>query len=141
MPIDKYIEELDMTIGEELLKPTRIYTKIVYPLVEKFNIKGMAHITGGGGLYENIPRIIPEGLCANIDTGKITTPEIFNLLAKWGGNISEKEMYSTFNMGVGMVLVVDEDEIEEIVAQLKEQGEEFFILGKVEKGKEKVVLW
>lgn len=139
MPIDKYIEELDMTIGEELLKPTRIYTKIVYPLVEKFNIKGMAHITGGG-LYENIPRIIPEGLCANIDTGKIATPEIFNLLAKWG-NISEKEMYSTFNMGVGMVLVVDEDEIEEIVAQLKEQGEEFFILGKVEKGKEKVVLW
>ncbi|NMA86860.1 MAG: phosphoribosylformylglycinamidine cyclo-ligase [Tissierellia bacterium] len=139
MPIDKYIEELDMTIGEELLKPTRIYTKIVYPLVEKFNIKGMAHITGGG-LYENIPRIIPEGLCANVDTGKITTPEIFNLLAKWG-NISEKEMYSTFNMGVGMVLVVDEDEIEEIVAQLKEQGEEFFILGKVEKGKEKVVLW
>ncbi len=138
MSIDKYIEELNGTIGEELLKPTRIYTKIVSPLVEKFDIKGISHITGGG-LYENIPRIIPEGLSANIDTGKIPTPEIFNLLAKWG-NISEKEMYSTFNMGVGMVLVVDSEELEEIIADLENQKEKYMLLGKVEKGEEKVVL-
>ena len=138
MSIDKYIEELNGTIGEELLKPTRIYTKIVSPLVEKFDIKGISHITGGG-LYENIPRIIPEGLSANIDTGKIITPEIFNLLAKWG-NISEKEMYSTFNMGVGMVLVVDSEELEEIIADLENQKEKYMLLGKVEKGEEKVVL-
>lgn len=138
MSIDKYIEELGTTIGEELLKPTRIYTKIVSPLVEKFDIKGISHITGGG-LYENIPRIIPEGLSANIDTGKIITPEIFNLLAKWG-NISEKEMYSTFNMGVGMVLVVDSEELEGIIANLENQEEKYILLGKVEKGEEKVVL-
>ena len=138
MELDQYIEELGCTIGEELLKPTRIYTKVTSPLVEKFNIKGIAHITGGG-LYENIPRIIPEGLCANIDTNKIHRPEIFNLLAKWG-NISEKEMYSTFNMGVGMVLVVDNEELEEIIADLEKQGERYMLLGKIGKGQEKVVL-
>lgn len=138
MKVDKFIEELGTTIGEELLKPTRIYTKAVLPLIEKFNIKGIAHITGGG-LYENIPRIIPEGLSASIDMEQIQTPKIFNLLAKWG-NINEKEMYSTFNMGVGMVLIVDKDELDEVSAQLDEQGEEFTILGKVEKGEEKIVL-
>ena len=138
MKVDQYIEELDCTIGEELLKPTRIYTKIVLPLVEKFNIKGISHITGGG-LYENIPRMIPEGLCASIDTSKIHRPEIFNLLAKWG-NISEKEMYSTFNMGVGMVLIVDSSELEEITAELEKQDEAYMLLGKIGKGEEKVVL-
>ncbi len=129
MKVDQYIEELDCTIGEELLKPTRIYTKIVLPLVEKFNIKGISHITGGG-LYENIPRMIPEGLCASIDTSKIHRPEIFNLLAKWGGNISEKEMYSTFNMGVGMVLIVDSSELEEITAELENRMKHICYSGK-----------
>lgn len=138
MKVDKFIEELDTTIGEELLKPTRIYTKTVMPLIEKFDIHGICHITGGG-LYENVPRIIPEGLSANMDTREIPRQEIFNLLAKWG-NIEEKEMYSTFNMGVGMVLIVDSKEAEEIKADLEKRGEEYFVLGKVEKGEEKVVL-
>lgn len=138
MKVDKFIEELDTTIGEELLKPTRIYTKTVMPLIEKFDIHGICHITGGG-LYENVPRIIPEGLSANMDTREIPRQEIFNLLAKWG-NIEEKEMYSTFNMGVGMVLIVDSKEVEEIKADLEKRGEEYFVLGKVEKGEEKVVL-
>ena len=138
MKVDKFIEELDTTIGEELLKPTRIYTKTVMPLIEKFDIHGICHITGGG-LYENVPRIIPEGLSANMDTRQIPRQEIFNLLAKWG-NIEEKEMYSTFNMGVGMVLIVDSKEVEEIKADLEKRGEEYFVLGKVEKGEEKVVL-
>ena len=138
MDVDKFIPELETTIGEELLKPTRIYIKAVLPLIEKFSIKGIVHITGGG-FYENIPRIVPEGLTAVIDTQKIDTPEIFNLLAKWG-NINIKEMYSTFNMGIGMVLIVSKDEVDEISSQLKEQGEEFVLLGEIKKGKEKVLL-
>lgn len=138
MEIDKFIPELDSTIGEELLKPTRIYTKAVLPLIENFNIKGIVHITGGG-FYENLPRIVPEGLTAVINTEEIKTQEIFNLLQKWG-NINREEMYSTFNMGVGMVLIVDESESEDIMAKLKAQEEEFILLGRIEKGEEKVKL-
>lgn len=133
-----YIEELGTTIGEELLKPTRIYTNPVYNLVEKFNIKGLSHITGGG-FYENIPRMLPEGLTAYIDTTKINTPEIFNLLQKWG-NIKIDEMYSTFNMGVGMVLVVSKDELDKVITYLNELEEEFYILGDIRQGSEGVVL-
>jgi phosphoribosylformylglycinamidine cyclo-ligase len=139
MTVDEFIPELGTTIGEELLKPTRIYTKSINPLVDKFNIKGMAHITGGG-FYENIPRILPEGLTAHIYTDRINIPEIFNLLQSWG-NITTEEMYSTFNMGIGMVLVVSKDEVEEIVNLLKGQGEEAILLGEIKKGQEKVILW
>ncbi len=104
MDVDKFIPELGTTIGEELLKPTRIYTKTVLPLIEKFDIKGIVHITGGG-FYENIPRIVPEGLQAVINTREIKTPKIFDLLQQWA-NISRKEMYSTFNMGIGMILII-----------------------------------
>ena len=139
MTVDEFIPELGTTIGEELLIPTRIYTKAIRPLVDKFNIKGMAHITGGG-FYENIPRILPEGLTAHIYTDRINTPGIFNLLQIWG-NIPTEEMYSTFNMGIGMVLVVSKDEGEEIVNLLKGQGEEAILLGEIKKGQEKVILW
>lgn len=138
MAVDKFINELDCTIGEELLKPTRIYTKSVLPLIERFNLKGIVHITGGG-FYENIPRIVPDGLTANIDTSGINSPKIFDLLQKWG-NISTKEMYSTFNMGIGMVLIVGKKEKEEVISHLKEQGEDFVVLGDIKKGEEKVVL-
>ncbi len=80
---DTFVEELGTTIGEELLKPTRIYTNPVYNLVEKYQIKGICHITGGG-FYENIPRMLPEGLTAHIDTSLIDTPKIFELLQRWG---------------------------------------------------------
>lgn len=139
MAIDEFIPELGTTIGEELLKPTRIYTKTVRALVENFNVKGMAHITGGG-FYENIPRIIPEGLTACIHTDRIDTPEIFKLMQKWG-NIHIEEMYSTFNMGIGMVVIVSKEEAEEILNLLEEQGEEGVLLGEIEKGQEKIVLW
>lgn len=138
MDVDKFIPELGTTIGEELLKPTRIYTKVILPLVEKFNIKGVVHITGGG-FYENIPRIVPEGLKAVIDTNKIETPEIFNLLGKWG-NINKEEMYSTFNMGIGMVLIASKDEVECITNKLKELEEDYIILGEIERGEGKVSL-
>ncbi len=135
---DTFVEELGTTIGEELLKPTRIYTNPVYNLVEKYQIKGICHITGGG-FYENIPRMLPEGLTAHIDTSLIDTPKIFELLQRWG-NIDIKEMYSTFNMGVGMILVVSKEELKEIQTYLRNMEEKFYILGEVKKGTEGVVL-
>ncbi|NLY66437.1 MAG: phosphoribosylformylglycinamidine cyclo-ligase [Tissierellia bacterium] len=139
MDVNTFIPELGTTIGEELLKPTRIYADVVLPLIEKFNIKGLGHITGGG-FYENIPRVLPKGLSAYIEKAKIERPTIFDLLMKWG-NIEEKEMYGTFNMGVGMILIFDEEELAGIVGHLKEQGEKYFLLGRVKKGDEGVVLW
>lgn len=133
-----FVEELGTTIGEELLKPTRIYTNPVYEMVEKFNIKGISHITGGG-FYENIPRMLPEGLQANINTSTINTPEIFNLLQKWG-NIQLDEMYSTFNMGIGMVIVVKAEEVEDIKSFLKEKGEGYSLLGEISTGDKGLVL-
>lgn len=138
MTVDEFIPELNSTLGEELLKPTRIYTNPVYKIVEKFNVKGISHITGGG-FYENIPRMLPEGLTAFIDTYKINTPKIFSLLQKWG-NIELDEMYSTFNMGIGMVLVIDKTEVGKVTDFLKEEGEEFVLLGEIKKGSKGVVL-
>lgn len=138
MNVNDYIEELGMTIGEELLKPTRIYTNPVYNMVEKFDIKGLCHITGGG-FYENIPRMIPEGLTAHIDTTKINTPTIFKLLQQWG-NIAIDEMYGTFNMGIGMVMAVDKNELDNIVEYLQEQNEDFVLLGEVKEGDKGVIL-
>ncbi|NLW22710.1 MAG: phosphoribosylformylglycinamidine cyclo-ligase [Tissierellia bacterium] len=139
MSLDDFIPELNTTLGEELLKPTRIYTKKVLPLIEKYDIKRIVHITGGG-FYENIPRIVPHGLKAHIDTSKINRPVIFDLLQEWG-NISKDEMYSTFNMGIGLVLIVDKDEVDDIIADLEEGKEEFVVLGEIQKGEEKVSLW
>ena len=135
LDVNDYIDELGKTIGEELLVPTRIYSS---PIVEKHKVNGICHITGGG-FYENLPRMLPEGLQANIDTKKIERPKIFDLLQKWG-NIETKEMYSTFNMGVGMILVVSEDELEGVRQILKDKEEKFYELGRVEKGSEGVVL-
>jgi phosphoribosylformylglycinamidine cyclo-ligase len=138
LDVNEYFEELGCTIGEELLKPTRIYVDPVYDLIEKFKIKGLSHITGGG-FYENIPRMLPEGLSAHIDCTKINTLPIFNLLQQWG-NINIDEMYSTFNMGVGMVLVVSKDELMDIENYLNERHEKFYVLGEIRKGNKGVVL-
>ena len=138
MNVDCFIEELGTSIGEELIKPTRIYTNPIFNLVEMFNIKGLCHITGGG-LYENIPRMLPEGLSAHINTSQINIPTIFNLLQRWG-NISTDEMYGTFNMGVGMVMVVCKEELDRVRAHLLENKEKFYLLGEIKKGNEGVVL-
>lgn len=121
--------KLDCSLGEELLKPTRIYVKPVLQLIDKFNIKGIAHITGGG-LYENIPRILPEGLTAKIDRNSWPVPEIFKLIQETG-NVKEKEMYRTFNMGIGMIIVVDEEEVNNILAIIGELGEKPYIIGEI----------
>lgn len=138
MDVTTFVEELDSTIGEELLKPTKIYTNPVYDLVERFNIKGLCHITGGG-FYENIPRMLPEDLAAHIDTKVIDTPIIFNLLQKWG-NIQLEEMYGTFNMGVGMVVVIAKEELESVKNFLAEKDEKVYVLGEIRKGNKEVVL-
>lgn len=135
---DSYIEKLDKTILEELLTPTRIYTYPMLNLIERFDIKGISHITGGG-FYENIPRMLPEGLQANVDTKVIDTPVIFDLLQEWG-NINKKEMYSTFNMGVGMIFVIKESDKEQVCKYLEEIDEKYYVLGNISKGSEGVVL-
>ena len=129
---DEYINDLNKTIGEELLTPTRLYPKICLPLIEKYYIHGMVHITGGG-FYENIPRALPKGLTAEIDSNAWTMPKIFEFLQDWG-NVPWEEMYRTFNMGIGMVLIVDADDAENIKADLQGAGEECFEIGKIVKG-------
>jgi len=139
MEIDKYIPELGTTIGEALLVPTRIYTNPLYDLIQqKFNIKGISHITGGG-FYENIPRMIPEGLTAVIDTKVIETPQIFKVIQKYG-NIELDEMYSTFNMGIGIVLVIGKDEADKALEFLKGKGEKAVFLGEIQRKEGKIVL-
>jgi phosphoribosylformylglycinamidine cyclo-ligase len=138
---DLYVprEELGgKTIAESLLVPTRIYVKAVLALLEQVDVKGISHITGGG-FYENIPRAIPDGLCAVIDKSAIRVLPIFDLIASFG-NIPERDMYNTYNMGVGMSIVVPAEQAEKALTVLKENGEDAYIIGHIEKGEEKVVL-
>jgi phosphoribosylformylglycinamidine cyclo-ligase len=134
---DEYFEELNKTIGEELLTPTKLYPKICLPLIEKFYLHGMVHITGGG-FYENIPRALPKGFTANINATAWDRPKIFDLLQNWG-NVPQEEMYRTFNMGIGMVLIVDKNDAEAIKRDIKEMGEICFEIGRVVKGDKVVV--
>ena len=133
-----YSDELGKTLGEALLAPTRIYVRPVLDLISKVTVKGISHITGGG-FYENIPRALPDGLCAKIDASALTIPPIFDLIAKTG-NISRRDMFNTFNMGTGMVLVVSKEEANQAVAALQAQGENAKIIGHIEAGEERVVL-
>lgn len=136
--LDKYFSEFQSTLGEELLKPTRIYTNLMYDLIKKFNIKGISHITGGG-FYENIPRMLPEGLTAVVNIEAIETPYIFSLIEQCG-KIERDEMYSTFNMGIGMVFAVDSTEADSVMNFLKEKGEKGVFLGEIQRKEEKIIL-
>ena len=125
-------------IWEELLTPTKIYVKPVLSLLEKFNIKGMAHVTGGG-FYENLPRMLSkEGLSIVINKNSYEIPEIFKKLMELG--VKEEEMYNTFNMGIGFVLCVEEDEVEEVLKELSRQGEKAFEIGYINAGGEGVCI-
>lgn len=133
------VEELGgKSIGETLLTPTKIYVKPVLALLEKITVKGISHITGGG-FYENIPRSIPDGLCAEIDKSSVKILPIFNLIAK-AGNISERDMFNTFNMGVGMSIVVSASDADDAVDILNKMGEEAYIIGKIIKSDDKIIL-
>ena len=126
------------SLGDTLLTPTRIYVKPVLALLSEVTVKGISHITGGG-FYENIPRSIPDGLCARIRKDAVKVLPIFDLIAETG-SIPERDMYNTFNMGVGMSIVVPASEADKAVAILKEAGEDAYILGEIVKGEDKIEL-
>lgn len=126
------------SIGETLLTPTKIYVKPVLALLEQVKVKGISHITGGG-FYENIPRSIPDGLGAVIERNAVRVLPIFDLIAK-EGNISERDMFNTFNMGVGMSIVVAREEAERAVEILKANGEDAYVIGKIENSEDKITI-
>ncbi|MBQ7566770.1 MAG: phosphoribosylformylglycinamidine cyclo-ligase [Oscillospiraceae bacterium] len=126
------------SILDTLLTPTRIYVKPILALIREVVVKGISHITGGG-FYENIPRSIPDGLCAEIDRNSVRVLPIFDLIAK-RGNIPEREMFNTFNMGVGMSVVVVEEEAQKALKTLRANGEEAYIIGRITASSEKIVI-
>ena len=136
--VDQHIEELGTSLGEVLLTPTRIYVKMVENLISKFKIKGIAHITGGG-FIENIPRTIPPGFKAVIETKSYQVPPIFRLMQRLG-NIEDKEMYNTFNMGIGIVLVVGKKDADMVMTELRANDENPILLGSIVKGEGGITL-
>ena len=133
-----FYPELGTSLGDALLTPTRIYVKAVLDVISKVNVKGISHITGGG-FYENIPRALPEGISAKIDKDSYEVPAIFGLMQR-EGNIPEHDMYNTFNMGIGMMLVVDKTDAQKTVDILAENGEKAYIIGETISSDEGVVL-
>ena len=126
------------SLGEALLEPTRIYVKPVLALLKEADVKGISHITGGG-FYENIPRSIPDGLGAKIDRSKVRVLPIFDLIAE-AGNISERDMFNTYNMGVGMSIVVAPEDAEKALKILRDSGEDAYIIGEIEESAEKITI-
>lgn len=135
--ISLYIDELGMTLGEQLLIPTKIYVKPIRALLEQCEVNAISHITGGG-FYENIPRMLPDGMVAKIEKSAVEVPPIFKLIQSTG-NIPEHDMFNTFNMGVGMMVSVPSVEADKAVRILKENGEDAYIIGEVVAGEEKGV--
>ena len=130
-------EELGgISLGDALIAPTKIYVKPILALLEKVTVRGISHITGGG-FYENIPRSVPDGLTAVIDRKSVRVLPIFDLIAKTG-NVSERDMFNTFNMGVGMSVVVPEKEVDSALSILRGAGEDAYVIGRIERGAEKI---
>lgn len=136
--INNVVKELGKkSIGEILLTPTKIYVKPILKLLKKIKVKGISHITGGG-FYENIPRCIPNGLCAEIEKNKIKILQIFKYIQKIG-NIKERDMFNTFNMGVGMCIIVSKKDVEKTIEILNSCKEDAYIIGKIIENKEKII--
>lgn len=134
--LSTYIDSLGCTLGQALLEPTRIYVKPVLRLIESVGVNGISHITGGG-FYENIPRMLPEGLKAVIRKGSFPVLPIFDLIQKTG-DVPERDMFNTFNMGIGMCIAVDSDKADDAVKVLCDAGEKAYIIGEVAPGQEGV---
>ncbi|MGE5578196.1 MAG: phosphoribosylformylglycinamidine cyclo-ligase [Syntrophothermus sp.] len=132
LEVDSKVAGLSRPLGEELLTPTRIYVPTVRALMERFRIKGIAHITGGG-FYENIPRALGEGCRAQVQKGSWPVPPIFHILQELGG-VSDREMFNTYNMGIGMVLIVSGDDAPGVLAACESLGERAFSIGRVAAG-------
>lgn len=136
--LKEYVEELGKTVGEALLEPTRIYVKPILKLIEEVKVKGISHITGGG-FYENLPRMLRDGVSLKIDKNSYEVPALFKLIAS-RGNIPERDMYNTFNMGIGMAVIVPENEVEKALKLLKEAGEEAYLIGEVVPGNKEIII-
>jgi phosphoribosylformylglycinamidine cyclo-ligase len=141
LKIDSHVPELGTTLGEELLKPTRIYSEVIHSLLRDLPVHGLAHITGGG-IAENIIRVIPKACNIEIDLGSWEMPPIFTFLQA-AGNITDMEMMRTFNCGIGLVLVVPEASVQEAVDRLTAMDEKVFVIGEVKEGKtdDERVIW
>lgn len=135
--VKKTYPELDKPLGETLLTPTKIYVKPLLALIEKCNVKAVSHITGGG-FYENIPRMLKDGMSAKINKSAVPVLPIFNVIQK-EGNISEHDMFNTFNMGVGMVIAIDKNQVDTALSVLAKAGEKAFVLGEVVEGDKEVI--
>ncbi len=141
LDVDQHIDELGCKLGEELLKPTKIYVQSVLAVLKNFKLNGIVHNTGGG-FIDNIPRILPSGCKADINCSTWQTPAIFNFLAE-KGDVPVAEMYRTFNMGIGLMVAVDGDDVEEILLRFQAHGEEAFVIGEItalQEGEEQVNL-
>ncbi len=136
--VKSFVPELGMSLGDALLTPTKIYVKPVLDLISKVEVKSICHITGGG-FYENIPRALPDGITAKIKKDSYPVPPIFTLIQK-EGNIPEHDMYNTYNMGIGMMLVVDKADADKAVKVLEENGEKAYIIGETITSGEGVVI-
>lgn len=136
-PKDKH-EDFSRSIGEELLTPTRIYTPLILEMVKKFKIKGIAHITGGG-IPENLSRVIPPKKQAVIELNSWPIPKIFRLIQRLG-EVDHEEMYKTFNMGIGMILVVDRKQADKVMKFLSKKKEVGYVIGEISKGKGEVII-
>lgn len=134
----RYVPEFGKTLGEELLTPTKIYVKAVESLLSACPVKAISHITGGG-FYENIPRMMTDGLTAKIEKAAVPVLPVFEVMAKTG-NIPERDMFNTFNMGVGMCVAVDKNDVHKAVAAIEAAGEEAVVLGEIVSGDEGVIL-
>ncbi|MGN0469887.1 MAG: phosphoribosylformylglycinamidine cyclo-ligase, partial [Acutalibacteraceae bacterium] len=136
--ISKHYDELGATLGETLLTPTRIYVKAIMSLLDAVKVKSISHITGGG-FYENIPRSLPNGISAKIQRKNVQVLPIFDVIAKTG-NIPERDMFNTFNMGVGMTVVVDKNDVDKAIAAIKAAGEDAYVLGELVDSDEGVII-
>ena len=136
--LNEYVESLGCTVGEALLKPTKIYVKPILKLIEQVKVKGISHITGGG-FYENMPRMLREGVALKIDKNSYEVPPIFKLIAE-KGNIPDRDMYNSFNMGIGMAVIVPESEVEKSLEILKQAGEEAYLIGEVIAGNKEIIV-
>ena len=136
--LNEYVESLGCTVGEALLKPTKIYVKPILKLIEQVKVKGISHITGGG-FYENMPRMLRDGVALKINKNSYEVPPIFKLIAE-RGNIPERDMYNTFNMGIGMSVIVPENEVEKSLEILRQAGEEAYLIGEVIEGNREVII-
>ena len=136
--VGKYYDELSATLGESLLTPTRIYVKAIMSLLNEVNVKSISHITGGG-FYENIPRSLPEGITAHINRKDVQVLPIFDLIAK-AGNVPERDMFNTYNMGVGMIVATAPEDADKAIASLKASGEDAYVLGELISGSEGVII-